>query len=180
MLAVLEPRSSPHPLALAPPEQPPLSRHPAAVYLGRLAASSRRTMCTALDTLARLLTDGRCDALALDWSRLRYPHTHVLRTLLADSGYAPATANRHLAALRGVLRECWRLGYVSAEDFNRAADLAAVRGSRLAPGRALPSGELRALFATCAGDDGKLVLASRDAALLAVLGSQHHLRGNPR
>ena len=56
--------------------------------------------------------------------------------------YAPTTANRHLAALRGVLRECWRLGYVGVEDYQRAADLPAIRGSRLPRGRALQSGEL--------------------------------------
>jgi site-specific recombinase XerD len=179
---VLEPtRSAAHALALV--ERPPLSRHPAAVYLGRLAASSRRTMRTALDTLAGLLSDGRCDALDLDWSRLRYQHTHVLRTILADTGYAPATANRHLAALRGVLKECWRLGLMTAEDHQRAADLAPIRGTRLPRGRALPAGELRALFAACAhGPDQdrggrqaekqtqrQLARAVRDAALLALL-----------
>src|SRR5918911_3443476 len=138
MAAVLEPRPVVHALALV--ERPPLSRHPAAVYLGRLAASSRRTMRAALDTLARLLSDGQCDALSLDWARLRYQHTHVLRTVLADAGYAPSTANRHLAALRGVLKECWRLGLMTAEDQQRASDLAPLRGTRLPRGRALPAG----------------------------------------
>jgi integrase len=81
-----------------------------------------------------------------------------------------ATANRHLAALRGVLKECWRLGYVSAEDFQRASDLEPVRGSRLPRGRALQPGEVRALFAACEDDDRKKpAMAARDAAILALL-----------
>ena len=132
-----------------------LDRHPVAVYLARLAPSSRRTMRAALDAIASLLSDDRCDAWSLDWPQLRYRHTTAVRALLADGRYAPSTANRHLAALRGVLKECWRLGYVSAEDFQRAADLEPVRGSRLPRGRALQPGEVRALFAACEDDDRK-------------------------
>jgi integrase/recombinase XerD len=147
-----------------------LDRHPVAVYLARLAPSSRRTMRAALDAIAGLLSDDRCDAWSLDWAQLRYRHTTAVRALLADGRYAPSTANRHLAALRGVLKECWRLGYVSAEEFQRASDLEPVRGSRLPRGRALQPGEVRALFAACEDDDRKKpAMAARDAAILALL-----------
>src|SRR5438128_10518735 len=155
---------------LAVVERVSLDRHPVAVYLARLAPSSRRTMHAALDAIARLLVDDRCDALSLDWTQLRYRHATAVRALLADGRYAPSTANRHLAALRGVLKECWRLGYVSAEDFQRSADLEPVRGSRLPRGRALQPGEVRALFAACEDDDRKKpAMAARDAAILALL-----------
>jgi site-specific recombinase XerD len=147
-----------------------LDRHPVAVYLARLAPSSRRTMRAALDAIASLLSDDRCDCGSLAWEKLRYRHTTAVRALLADGRYAPSTANRHLAALRGVLKECWRLGYVTAEDFQRAADLEPVRGSRLPRGRALQPGEIRSLFAACEDDDRKKpAMAARDAAILALL-----------
>src|SRR5437016_4867083 len=90
-------------------------RHPALVYLARLSPGSRRTMRQGLDAVARLLTAGACDALTLDWAALRYQHTAAIRTRLAEA-YAPATANKVLAALRGVLKEAWRLGLMGAED----------------------------------------------------------------
>jgi integrase/recombinase XerD len=157
-----------HALAIA--ENIALDRHPVAVYLARLAPSSRRTMHAALNSIAGLLSDARCDAWSLDWPQLRYHHTTAVRALLAEGRYAPSTANRHLAALRGVLKECWRLGYVSAEDFQRSADLEPVRGSRLPRGRALQPGEVRALFAACEDDDRKKpAMAARDAVILALL-----------
>jgi integrase len=155
-----------------------LDRHPVAVYLARLAPSSRRTMHAALKSIAGLLSDDRCDAWSLDWPQVRYRHTTAVRALLADGRYAPSTGNRHLAALRGVLKECWRLGYVNAEDFRRAADLEPVRGSRLPRGRALQPGEVRALFAACEEDDAKKpARAARDAAILALLYGSGPRRG---
>lgn len=142
-----------------------LGEHPAAVYLARLAPGSRRTMRAALATIAGLLTDGGADLSTLPWHLLRYQHTQAVRSLLA-ARYAPATANKHLAALRGVLAEAWRLGLIAGDDYQRAVDLPGVRGGALPRGRALSPGELRALFAACA--DGSPA-GVRDAALLAVL-----------
>ena len=151
-------------VALAP-LQP--DRHPAAVYLAGLASGSRRTMRQALDSIASLLTDGRADAETLHWRALRYQHTAAVRAVIAER-YAPATANKMLAALRGVLCQAWRLGDMTAEDYRRAADLAPVRGNRLPRGRALTMGELRVLFAAAAEEPHPSTQA-RDSALLAVL-----------
>lgn len=144
----------------------PARRNPAAVYLSRLAPGSRRTMRAALDQIARQLTSGRGAAKTCPWALVRYQHTQAVRSALA-SQFAPATANKHLAALRGVLREAWRLGLVDAENYRRAADLETVRGSTLLAGRELTPGELASLFRTCATEAS--VSALRDAALLALL-----------
>ena len=102
----------------------------------------------------------------MDWSALRYQHAQGVRTRLAES-YAPATANKMLSALRGVLREAWRLGLVSAEDYRRATDLEAVKGETLPSGRALSAGELAALLRVCSTD--RSPAGARDAALVALL-----------
>lgn len=143
----------------------PADRHPAAVYLRRLAPGSRRTMRQALDTCAGIITTGRNDAQTCPWPQLRYQHTQSIRAEL-EARYAPATANKMLAALRGVLRESWKLGLMRAEDYHRATDLAGIRGTRPLRGRALSAGELAALFRACAADprpNGR-----RDAAMLAL------------
>lgn len=142
----------------------PIERQPAAVYLARLAPGSRRTMAGALDTLAGMLLPGM-DLAACPWWLIRYQHAQAIRAQLA-ARYAPATANKHLAALRGVLAESWRLGLMNAEDYRRAADVAPVRGRRQPTGRALDAGERSALLAAC--EDGT-VAGSRDRALLAVV-----------
>src|SRR5215210_2794538 len=49
----------------------PADKHPAAVYLARLAPGSRRTMATALETIAALLSAGRHTAATLPWHELR-------------------------------------------------------------------------------------------------------------
>ncbi len=145
----------------------PADLHPARVYLASLSVGSRRTMRAALETIAELISAGRADALTLAWQDLRYQHATAIRTALTER-YAPATANKMLSALRGVIKECWRLGYIDAEQRDRTCDLAPVRGKTLPKGRSLTVGERKALFDWCAEDE-KPARGARDAALLAVL-----------
>lgn len=145
----------------------PHDRHPARIYLLSLAVGSRRTMRGALETIAALVSGGRADTLTLPWHEMRYQHTTAVRSERATR-YSPATTNKMLSALKGVPKECWRLGYTTGEDYQRARDVGAVRGSTLPRGRALSSGEIRSLFEACAMDD-KPVRGTRDAALVAVL-----------
>jgi integrase len=117
-----------------------------------------------LETIARLLSGG--SAQACPWHRLTYQHGQAIRAELAAS-YAPATVNRMLAALRGVLTEAWRLGLMDTEAYRRACDIKAVPGTSLLRGRALTSGELLALFRACSL--GPERSGTRDAALLGSL-----------
>lgn len=123
-------------------------------------------MRAALDLVARMLTSGAADAQTLDWSAVRYQHAQAVRSDLAER-YKPATVNKALSGLRGVLREAWRLGLITSEDYRRAADLEAIKGESLPPGRALTAGELKALLAACSADE--TAAGARDAALLALL-----------
>jgi len=73
-----------------------------------------------------------------------------MRAALADR-YAVATANKHLAALRGVLKEALRLELMTAEDNHRAADLSGISQSTLPRGRHVEHGEITALARVCRG-----------------------------
>jgi len=153
---------------------PPLDQNSAAIYLASLAASSRRTMRTALNTIAALLgyaerrdaqgSDARC--LDVSWGALRAPHTAAIQASLQER-YAPATASKMIAALRRVLREARRLGQISADDYDRAIDLPAIRTERLPRGRLVSDVEVTALLHACAADSTPA--GARDAAILALL-----------
>jgi len=144
----------------------PADQNPVLVYLAGLSEGSRRTMGQALDTIAHLVSHDQVDAVALDWSRMRFQHTAAIRSRLAET-YAPATANKMLSALRGVLKASWKLGQMSAEDYHRAREVEAIKGETLPAGRSISAGELSALMNTCARDQG--LAGVRDAAIVALL-----------
>jgi len=139
---------------------------PASAYLAELGLGSRRTMREALDKLARLASDGRCDLHTLPWHLLRIDHTAALRTRLCAL-LAPATANKHMAALRGVLKQCWKQGLLSADEYRRITDLPTIRGEARRPTSALAPSDFDRLTAVCAADGGPA--GARDEALISLL-----------
>jgi len=146
---------------------PPASQHAPSVYVSSLSThSSRRAMRSAIEHMAYLLTDGRCDVWTLPWGSLRYEHTSALRAMLIEL-QEPATVRRKLSALKGVLKAAWRLRQIETEDYHRAVDLPPVKGETLLAGRMLSAGELRALVDACVADPTPA--GARDAALLATL-----------
>ncbi|MEM1179696.1 MAG: site-specific integrase [Acidobacteriota bacterium] len=140
--------------------------NPARLYLDTLAEGSRWSMRQALESAARFLSDGEHGADTFPWSEVRYRHTAAVRSHWVTQ-YKPATVNKLLAGLRGVLKQTWRLGLMDAETYRRAAAVDNVRGSVLPRGRAVEGSELRELFGSCAADAS--ATGHRDAALLAVL-----------
>ena len=148
-------------------EPGPLDRHPAAVYLAsKASAVGRRGLRRSLDRAAELLTGGETNnCLLLDWPERRYQHDGALRSVLIDEGAAPATINHVLSAVRGVVKDAWRLGYVDAETRERVADVGNVTASTLPKGRHVDVGEVAALFRAC----GDAPVGARDAAMLALL-----------
>jgi integrase len=145
----------------APP--PPASPSPVEAYLMGLAPGSRRTMAQALAVIAQVIVPSS-SAMSLDWSCVTFADTNRVRAALAER-YAPAAANKGLAALRGTLKSAFRLGLITGDHLARATDLRPVRGQRLPRGRALAREEVAALIAAC---DRTTNLGRRDAALIAV------------
>ena len=102
-------------LADLSPDQPRLAlgqadASPAGVYLGRLAPGSRSGQLDALNTIARLLTNGSADAETVNWASLSYPQPTAVRAALVER-YAPNTSKRMLAALRGMLKGMLAAGF---------------------------------------------------------------------
>ena len=148
----------------------PSAPNPAETYLLTLAAGSRRTMSHALSTIANVIEPGS-NAATLDWSGIGYGEVAQVRSALSTK-YSPATANKMLAALRGVLKATFRLGLIDADHMARSLDFRRVRGHRVAKGRALETTELGNLIAVC---DRSTTLGCRNKAIL-VLGFACGLR----
>jgi site-specific recombinase XerD len=142
---------------------------PALVYLASLPSEkSRRVMAHSLTTIARLITDNeRATHTDVTWESFRYPYVKALQNRLIEQ-YSPASVNRIMAALRGVLKECRRLGLMSYEDYSQAVDFKPVKGERLPAGRDLSYREIKALIETCTTDP-KRAKGARDAAMVAIL-----------
>ncbi len=147
--------------------------HPAAVYVAGLSQGSRRAIARSLDLLVEVFmavaggpAPYRGVGLSFPWWNLRYSHTSAIRSRLQEQ-VAPATANKALSALRRVLKESWRLGLMSVEDYQRAADLPNVAGASLPAGRDVSQGEISALMAACTAGDANLDY--RDGAVLAIM-----------
>lgn len=142
---------------LNPPET-----NPAIVYISGLAPGSRPTMSAALDVAAREL--GYPDRYTCDWTSITYGHVEALKATLSER-LSPASVNKLLCAVRGVLRAAWRLGLISSEQYQNAAAVKGVSGSTVPAGREVTPLEISCLLSAC--DDSPLGL--RDAAIIAIL-----------
>ncbi|NLF10205.1 MAG: tyrosine-type recombinase/integrase, partial [Anaerolineaceae bacterium] len=140
------------------------STNPAAVYLAGLAPTGRRSMAAALRRVAQLC--GYADWQLAPWTAMRFEHVQAIRSKLLEEGSKPATVNKTLAAIRGVLRAAWRMGQIDAEHYQRACDVDSVAGNRLPAGRAVTQGELAAIMRVCIEDETSA--GSRDAAIIAL------------
>jgi site-specific recombinase XerD len=143
-----------------------LDHNAAAIYLTSLnSESGRRTMRQALNVCAGLLSTN-ADALTFAWHEVRFQHVTAIRSRLTEV-YKPATVNKMLAALRGVLKSAWQAGQMNAEDFHKAASVKGVKNDTLPAGRELTSGEISALMADCASDTTNA--GARDAAIIGLM-----------
>lgn len=126
---------------------------PAQLYVASLnTTQSRATAVASLRRLADLLQlprgplEDTPDWHAFPWEQVGPEQTTFLRASLIEK-YAPATARLSVTVLRGVLKQCWRLGLMTADTYQRAIDLSPIKGKSAKAGRALDQAELEKLIA---------------------------------
>ncbi|MEK6751613.1 MAG: tyrosine-type recombinase/integrase [Chloroflexota bacterium] len=143
-----------------------LDQNAAAVYLTSMNSKvGRVSMRQALNVCAGLLS-GNADAASFAWHELRFQHVTAIRTRLNEK-YKPASVNKMLAAVRGVLKAAWQLGQMSAEDYYKAASVKGVKNDTLPAGRELTQGEITALMSACEHDTTNA--GARDAAIVGLM-----------
>lgn len=126
----------------------------ALVYLASLpSVASRKTARASLVRVARTLNiaDGIGDDgkqyeswLRVPWTRLTGKETTWIQAALVAAN-APNTARVTMAMVRGVLRQAFRLGHITGDQYHRAVDTGTVKGKALETGRALKKEEVAAL-----------------------------------
>lgn len=142
------------------------SDNPAVVYLESLSPGSYWAVRHSLETIVEILAGEDTDPWTFPWEELRYQHTARVRRELVQR-YAPATVNKMLSALRGTLKNAWRLGMMDADTYSRAVAVENVRAKTQPKGEAVGQEDLAALFQVCAEDPSPA--GRRDAAMFAVL-----------
>ncbi len=166
-------------------------RHPARVYLARLAPGSRPAQQNALELFVRAALGRGVPPLPrprdrayqnerdvwleefwrFPWHILRYQHVATIRASLItmrSPPYAHTLLNRVLIAMRRVLREARRLGLMSPADYDMTTDVERVHGSRLPAGEMIPPKDLQEIFALC-GEISQPNLRARNMTVLMLL-----------
>ena len=106
------------------------------------------------------------DFLTLNWGAIRREHVEFVRQRLIEQ-YSPATANRMLSALRGVLKEAWQLQQMRDEEYLALGAITHIQGDATAQRRALSADELGTLVQACRDDP--TLAGRRDLAIIALL-----------
>jgi integrase/recombinase XerD len=135
------------------------------LYLGNLAPSGRRSMCSLLQQVA-VLNKWSGPLEQMPWLTLRYEDVSTIRAELRQANKSPNTINTTLAAIRGVLKAGFLSGQFPALEWQRIQSIDRVPGKSLPAGRQLRSAEITRLFKACQCNPH---LGIRDAAILAVL-----------
>lgn len=155
------------------------SNNPVSSYLDNLdSPRSADTMIGGLRSILRLLIEKKFSSLdpenltrenvcSFPWHTLRYEHVQAIRAMLMDRYRVGTTAQLYMHALRGVLKECWRMKLIDSEAYHRAIDIKPIKGDKTDKGRAIPLDDLKKVFSHCAAINEPMSL--RDAALIAIM-----------
>jgi len=191
---------------LSPQDAVDFLLHPTEVARGRTAAEnylstcrseeSRRFAEEALETLATVISGGRCDSLEFPWQQVRPFHGAAALTILKEKGapariealrcrrdttrsyrvvpesYPPGQVQKIRTTLAKVIAECSELGFVNGTEQAAAPTPSqskknAKNTKSAARGRLLGDGELRALGAAAAAFNN--AEGRRDAILFALV-----------
>lgn len=178
--------------------------HPAELAKGRRAAEnylstfrteeSRRAAEEMLETLATVISGGKCDSVDFPWQQIRPYHGAAALTMLKERGaparietlrcrknssrsfravptsYPPREVQKIRSTLTRVIEECGQLGFLAGEGVRPESNGAVAAKSRTRPTarhRLLGDGELRALIAASASDG--TAQGCRDAVFFALV-----------
>jgi len=139
---------------------------PVTLYLQGLVSSGRQSIRSQLKVAAAILKfEGELEQ--MPWNIIEYQHLSTIRNTLQEQKKAANTINLNLSAIKGVMKACFNLGLISADQLMRLNDIKRVRGKRLPSGRSLSTQEIKKLYRACTQDNS--TAGKRDHAIIAVM-----------
>ena len=145
------------------------SAGPVAHYLNRLSQGSHKYTLYRLDKVARYLSDGRDNAFSFAWPTLDKSSAVNIQSWLWHT-YRPTTIDHILFAVRGVIKQTWRLGLITEEEYydvRQGLDNTLKSKSGQRPNNILTNRNIHKLFNCCATLHTRS--ARRNEAMLAML-----------
>jgi hypothetical protein len=191
---------------LSPQDDVDFLLHPAEIAKGRRAAEnylssfrsedSRRIAEEALETLATVISGGKCDSVEFPWQQVQPYHGAAALTILKEKGapariealrcrrdttrsyrvvpdsYPARQVQKIRSTLSKVIEECCELGFVETDEAAAATSQPAARTKKAtrtkkSASRLLGDGELRALVAASASSGD--AAGKRDAVLFSLV-----------
>lgn len=139
---------------------------PVSLYLEGLAPTGRRSVKSLLSSATEIVGfEGLLEE--MPWNLIEYQHLALIRNTLKQEGKSANTINLALSAVRGVMKACFHLKLITAEQMLLLKGITAVRSQRLPSGRSLTKSELAKMHRSCKLD--KTTIGKRDYAVIALL-----------
>jgi len=139
---------------------------PVTLYLQGLVPTGRRSVKSLLKTASGIL-DFEGELEVMPWSIIEYQHLASIRNTLQEQQKSANTINLTLSALKGVMKACFNLKLISADQLLLLNDIKRVRGKRLPSGRSLSKQEIKKIYRACEKD--KTTAGKRDQAIIATM-----------
>ena len=205
-LSSLPPSLPPSLPRMSPQDSVDFLLHPTELAKGRRAAEnylstfrteeSRRAAEEMLETLATVISGGKCDSVEFPWQQVRPYHGAAALTMLKERGaparietlrcrknssrsfravptsYPPREVQKIRSTLSKVIEECNELGFLLGETVSQEVRTTGHSQGKRRPApaqrnRLLGNGEIRALIAACASDGA--AQGCRDAVFFALV-----------
>lgn len=140
--------------------------NPAQLWLDGLTAVGRKGMQSQLRRCADILRPSATPD-CYPWHTLDYARVMRVRSHLLDAGYAVATVNMALSALKSVAGAAFSMGLLDADRLTHIRSVRRISGDARRQGRALDSSEIRAMLEAATGY--AVLRSQRDRAILLLL-----------
>ncbi len=139
---------------------------PVTLYLQGLVPTGRRSVKSLLKTASAILKfEGELET--VPWSIIEYQHLANIRNTLQEQQKSANTINLTLSALKGVMKACFNLKLISADQLMLLNDIKRVRGKRLPSGRSLSKQDIKKIYRAC--EQGKTLAGKRDHAIITTM-----------